>query len=71
MTLSINQVPLHKRSTRRLTITLPFHVFECLTQQSMHQGRSISNLTAFVLEMWANEQLNKKNENDKKNPHRY
>ena len=56
---SINHVPLHKRSSRRVTITIPFHVFQFLNQHSIEQGRSVSNLMAFALETWANQQMGK------------
>lgn len=59
MTSAVNSIPLHKRSTRRVTITIPFHVFQFLNQHSMEQGRSVSNLMAFALETWANQQMGK------------
>lgn len=37
-------------SPRRITITIPYHVHESLVQRSDYEGRSISNLSAFLLE---------------------
>lgn len=39
------------RSTKRLTITLPHSIFENLIQRSCQEGRSMSNLAAFLLEL--------------------
>ncbi len=38
------------RSSQRLTITLPQAVLEALTQRSDLEGRSLSNLAAYLLE---------------------
>ena len=38
------------RSPKRLTITIPFTVFSALEQRSVEEGRSLSNLAAFLLE---------------------
>ena len=38
------------RSSQRITITLPTKIFEALTQRSQQEGRSLSNLAAFLLE---------------------
>jgi len=38
------------RSSRRITITLPDHAFVRLLQRSDDEGRSLSNLAAFLLE---------------------
>lgn len=35
---------------RRLTVTIPQHVLENLERRAMEQGRSISNLAAYLLE---------------------
>ena len=35
---------------RRLTVTIPQHVLECLERRAMEQGRSISNLAAYLIE---------------------
>lgn len=39
-----------KRSSKRITITIPHHVFEAVTAASYQQGRSFSNLAAYLLE---------------------
>lgn len=38
------------RSTRRITITVPHATFEALEERSSHEGRSLSNLAAYLLE---------------------
>ena len=38
------------RSPKRLTITIPYTVFGSLEQRSAEEGRSLSNLAAFLLE---------------------
>ncbi len=39
-----------QRQPRRITITLSFHVHEELLTRSEEEGRSVSNLCAFLLE---------------------
>jgi hypothetical protein len=39
-----------KRRPVRITITIPCHVFENITNQADYQGRSTSNLAAYLLE---------------------
>lgn len=39
------------RSPKRVTITVPHHVYETLISESDFQGRSVSNLAAFWLEL--------------------
>lgn len=39
------------RHPQRICITLPHHVFEALLRKSGEQGRSMSNLSAYLLEM--------------------
>ena len=39
------------RSPRRITITLALHTYEELQQRCDREGRSLSNLAAFLLEM--------------------
>ncbi len=39
-----------QRQPRRITITLSFHVHEALLHRSNEEGRSVSNLCAFLLE---------------------
>lgn len=41
---------LASRRPQRLTITVSYHVADHLVQQSFDQGRSISNLAAYLLE---------------------
>ncbi len=39
-----------QRQPRRITITLSYHVHEALLTRSEEEGRSVSNLCAFLLE---------------------
>lgn len=39
-----------QRQPRRITITLSYHVHEALLARSDEEGRSVSNLCAFLLE---------------------
>ena len=48
--LSSAPQPRSFRSSQRLTITLPQAVLEALTQRSDLEGRSLSNLAAYLLE---------------------
>jgi len=41
---------LAQRSPRRITITIPYEVRELLIQRSQEEGRSLSNLAAYLLE---------------------
>jgi len=41
--------PMH-RSPRRVTITVPYALYSELLARSDQQGRSLSNLTAFLIE---------------------
>ena len=41
------------RRPQRLTITVSWHLYETLMQQSGRQGRSLSNLAAYWLERQA------------------
>lgn len=38
------------RKPRRITITLPYLAYEQLVERSLREGRSISNLAAYLLE---------------------
>jgi hypothetical protein len=38
------------RSSQRLTITVPQATLEALVERSNHEGRSLSNLAAYLLE---------------------
>jgi len=40
----------HFRAPQRISITLPQHVFEALIDRSAQEGRSLSNLSAYLLE---------------------
>ena len=42
--------PNYKRSSQRVTITVPFHVHERVMALSTEHGRSASNLMAYLLE---------------------
>ena len=50
MTPDFNNVPKFARSSKRVTITIPFHVFSSIVNRSQEEGRSISNLMAYLLE---------------------
>lgn len=41
---------LMRRTSRRISFTVPFRVYTDLIQVSDHQGRSVSNLCAFLVE---------------------
>jgi hypothetical protein len=40
----------HHRQPRRISITLSFHVSEALLNRSLEEGRSLSNLCAYLIE---------------------
>ncbi len=42
--------PYFKRSSQRVTITIPFHVHERILALSDEHGRSASNLMAYLIE---------------------
>ncbi|WP_438983108.1 ribbon-helix-helix domain-containing protein [Vulcanococcus sp.] len=44
------QRSLTNRAPKRLTITVPFSTFSALESRSVEQGRSLSNLAAYMLE---------------------
>jgi hypothetical protein len=44
------RVAIAKRRPVRITITVPFQVFDSITSQADDQGRSTSNYAAFLLE---------------------
>jgi hypothetical protein len=55
MTLKFNgyasaRGPVVLKAPRRITITIPHSTFEYLIQRSDEQGRSLSNLAAYMLE---------------------
>ncbi len=45
-----NAIEAHFRTPKRLSVTVPNATYEQLVQQSGWEGRSISNLAAFLLE---------------------
>ena len=45
-----DRLRLLQRQPRRITITLSYHVHEALRNRSEEEGRSVSNLCAFLLE---------------------
>jgi hypothetical protein len=47
------------RSPKRLTITIPYTVFGSLEKRSTEEGRSLSNLAAYLLEQSLNPQAPK------------
>ena len=47
---SIGGLDIHLRTPKRLSVTLPQATYEQLVQKSGWEGRSISNLAAFLLE---------------------
>ena len=38
------------RSPRRITVTVPYGAYQLLMERSTQEGRSLSNLAAFLLE---------------------
>ena len=48
---AMTAIAINTRSPKRLTITVPHHVYESLISESDFQGRSVSNLAAFWLEV--------------------
>jgi len=50
MTADFTNVPKYARSSKRVTITIPFHLLTTLVTRSQEEGRSISNLLAYLLE---------------------
>jgi hypothetical protein len=48
---AMTTISINTRSPRRLTITVPHHVYDTLISESDYQGRSVSNLAAFWLEL--------------------
>ena len=43
-------IPLAQRAPRRITITLPYRIQQALLERSEREGRSLSNLAAYLLE---------------------
>lgn len=42
--------PVHLRKPQRLTITISWVVFERLVERAQREGRSMSNLSSYILE---------------------
>ncbi|MFM7087467.1 MAG: ribbon-helix-helix domain-containing protein [Cyanobium sp.] len=51
MAITPANLPLSFRSPRRVTVTLPLQTYEQLQLRCDSEGRSLSNLAAFLLEM--------------------
>jgi len=43
-------VPTYRRTPRRITITISWSLYDLLVNRSDQEGRSLSNLAAFLLE---------------------
>jgi macrodomain Ter protein organizer (MatP/YcbG family) len=50
MAISSNQKQACFRAPQRISITLAHHVVEALVTRSQQEGRSLSNLSAYLLE---------------------
>ena len=50
MTVSTTHVAPSFRSSRRLSVTVPYHAFCALQERSDFEGRSVSNLAAYLIE---------------------
>ena len=51
------------RSPMRITITVPYGTYEHLIHQSNEEGRSLSNLSAFLLESAIGDQQHRRDHN--------
>lgn len=49
-------MPIKLRGSKRISTTVPAHVHDALEQLSIEQGRSLSNLAAFALELYVDQQ---------------
>ena len=54
---SPNAGSFRSRAPKRLTITLPYTVFSALEQRSLQEGRSLSNLAAYLIERSLNQPM--------------
>lgn len=43
-------IPVANLNPVRITVTIPRHLFNLLSERSRQEGRSLSNLAAFLLE---------------------
>lgn len=50
MSATLSTFPLAQRNPRRLSITVPFQVFASLEERATAEGRSLSNLCAYLIE---------------------
>ncbi|MGB7564210.1 MAG: hypothetical protein WBM08_05600 [Prochlorococcaceae cyanobacterium] len=50
MTSSYTRLEIARRSPRRLSVTIPYGLHQRLIERSDQEGRSISNLAAYLLE---------------------
>ncbi|MCF8131543.1 MAG: hypothetical protein K9J72_00290 [Synechococcus sp. Tobar2m-G35] len=50
MSATLSTLALAQRNPRRLSITVPFHVFASLEERATAEGRSLSNLCAYLIE---------------------
>lgn len=50
MTITTPSLELLQRRTHRITVTIPDRVHRVLTERADSEGRSVSNLTAFLIE---------------------
>jgi hypothetical protein len=48
--MTLDRIPPAKRSSYRISVTIPFNVYSFIVELSSEQGRSISNLIAYLLE---------------------
>lgn len=48
--MTTTTLPLTTRKPRRMTVTIPQHVYEALDARALYEGRSMSNLAAYLLE---------------------
>lgn len=56
MSATLSKLPLAQRNPRRLSITVPFHVFASLEERATAEGRSLSNLCAYLIEAHLHQQ---------------
>lgn len=56
MSATLSTLPLAQRNPRRLSITVPFHVFASLEERATEEGRSLSNLCAYLIEAHLHQQ---------------
>ena len=56
MSATLSTLPLAQRNPRRLSITVPFHVFASLEERATAEGRSLSNLCAYLIEAHLHQQ---------------